>query len=509
MALSTPAVSNNEGADFNGAPQPSVAIAAAGSGPVNGYYTGTVTATFTAPSGSTYVLDGSQPQPVPASGQLQIATSGEHTLTVSDQNGDMATQAFSISTSQTTMRFLPHNPSAAVVGQQVTFTATVSPASSGGPSPTGSVEFFDGTIPIAACGGATGKGLTTGGLATCPVTYSAPGTHQVTAAYLGDTNFVGSSSSATGLSVGPDSATVTSFTVSGSPAAYGSEKALVFLATVTAANGVPIPGHRLVTVGEGSTTVCTLTLSSGSGNSVSGTCSPSSATALPAGNYTNGVTATFNSTGADPNFLAAAPATTTLSISTAALKIAAMGGSFTYGGTVPTVTASYSGFVTGESSSNLTTLPTCTTTATSSSPVAGYSATCSGAADANYTISYSSGTVLVAPAALKITASSPAMTYGGAVPAITPSYSGFENGDGAGNLSTAPTCSTTAKSSSPAGNYPSSCTGAVRRQLHDQLRLRLSHGWPGQPGHHGVKPRHDLRGYGPGHHRRLLRLRKR
>jgi hypothetical protein len=53
------------------------------------------------------------------------------------------------------------------------------------------------------------------------------------------------------------------------------------------------------------------------------------------------------------------------------------------------------------------------------------------------------------------------MTYGGTVPAITPSYSGFVNSDSATSLTDAPTCSTTATSSSPAGPYPSSCTGAV------------------------------------------------
>ena len=67
----------------------------------------------------------------------------------------------------------------------------------------------------------------------------------------------------------------------------------------------------------------------------------------------------------------------------------------------------------------------------------------------------------VAPAPLSITASSPAMTYGGAVPATTPTYSGFVNGDTAASLTTAPSCSTAATSSSPPGTYPATCTGAV------------------------------------------------
>jgi MBG domain (YGX type)/Lamin Tail Domain/NPCBM-associated, NEW3 domain of alpha-galactosidase/Alpha galactosidase A/Alpha galactosidase C-terminal beta sandwich domain len=62
---------------------------------------------------------------------------------------------------------------------------------------------------------------------------------------------------------------------------------------------------------------------------------------------------------------------------------------------------------------------------------------------------------------LTITASSPSMTYGEAVPAITPSYSGFVNGDTAASLPIAPTCTTTANPWSPPGTYPTSCSGAA------------------------------------------------
>ena len=84
------------------------------------------------------------------------------------------------------------------------------------------------------------------------------------------------------------------------------------------------------------------------------------------------------------------------------------------------------------------------------------------AGDADYpsapTISHA---ISVSPAPLTVTASSPAMTYGAAAPAVTPVYSGFVGGDSASSLTTAPACSTTATSSSPVGSYPSSCSGAV------------------------------------------------
>jgi hypothetical protein len=71
-------------------------------------------------------------------------------------------------------------------------------------------------------------------------------------------------------------------------------------------------------------------------------------------------------------------------------------------------------------------------------------------------------TLTVGPAGtLTITASSSTMTYGGTVPTITPSGSGFVNGDTIHSLTTQPTCSTTATSTSLPGTYPSSCSGAV------------------------------------------------
>jgi hypothetical protein len=154
-----------------------------------------------------------------------------------------------------------------------------------------------------------------------------------------------------------------------------------------------------------------------------------------------------------------------LDVSPAELMIIASSGSMSYGGTPPKITASYSGFVLGQGSKNLTTLPTCGSTATSSSGVADspYESTCSGAVDPNYEFVYVSGTVTVNPDTLKITASSASLTYGGTVPTITASYSGFKHGDTPASLSTAPTCGTTATSTSPVSGSPyvTTCSGAL------------------------------------------------
>jgi hypothetical protein len=73
-----------------------------------------------------------------------------------------------------------------------TYTATVAPPSvRPGPfDPTGSVQFLDGGQPIASCASEP----LTNGAATCTVTYASTGQHSITARYVGDANFFGSSS---------------------------------------------------------------------------------------------------------------------------------------------------------------------------------------------------------------------------------------------------------------------------------------------------------------------------
>ena len=60
----------------------------------------------------------------------------------------------------------------------------------------------------------------------------------------------------------------------------------------------------------------------------------------------------------------------------------------------------------------------------------------------------------VNPAVLTVTANSAGMTYGGTLPALSVSYSGFVNGDGAGVLNGSPSLTMTANSGSPVGSYP-------------------------------------------------------
>ncbi len=87
-----------------------------------------------------------------------------------------------------------------------------------------------------------------------------------------------------------------------------------------------------------------------------------------------------------------------------ALTITADNQTMTEGGTVPTLTVTYGGFVNGDTAASLTTAPTVTTTGTSASAPGAYPITPSGAADANYVITEVNGTLTIQAAAGTATA---------------------------------------------------------------------------------------------------------
>ena len=144
-----------------------------------------------------------------------------------------------------------------------------------------------------------------------------------------------------------------------------------------------------------------------------------------------------------------------LTVTAAPLTITANNQTKVYGAALPTLTASYSGFVNGDTSASLTTQPTLTTTATASSHVAGspYTITASGAVDSDYSISYVVGSLTVTAAPLTITANNQTKVYGAALPTLTASYSGFVNGDTANVVSGAPKLTTKATTKSGVGTY--------------------------------------------------------
>jgi len=127
-----------------------------------------------------------------------------------------------------------------------------------------------------------------------------------------------------------------------------------------------------------------------------------------AGNYSGNIT--LSSAGASNVTVNTAAST----VVPASLTITANNQSKTYGADNPTLTLSYAGFVNGDNSAKLTSPVIATTTATATSPTGSYPITASGAAIANYTITYVNGTLTITPApAPVITSVTPATAAAG------------------------------------------------------------------------------------------------
>jgi hypothetical protein len=91
--------------------------------------------------------------------------------------------------------------------------------------------------------------------------------------------------------------------------------------------------------------------------------------------------------------------TATINVNPAPLTITANSLGMAAGSPVPPLTASYTGFVNGDTAASLTTPPALLTTATSASPPnTTYPINVSSVVDPNYTINYVSGTLVVGPA---------------------------------------------------------------------------------------------------------------
>jgi hypothetical protein len=146
----------------------------------------------------------------------------------------------------------------------------------------------------------------------------------------------------------------------------------------------------------------------------------------------------------------------TLTVSKVVLNVSANNASRTYGGANPSFTPTYSGFVNGDTAAVLSGAPSLTTTATAASPVGSYPIAVSlgTLSAANYTFSFSNGSLTVNKAILFVTATDSSRTYNTANPIFSASYAGFVNGDTAAVLSGASSVTTTATISSPVGTYP-------------------------------------------------------
>ena len=227
--------------------------------------------------------------------------------------------------------------------------------------------------------------------------------------------------------------------------------------TITAVNKTKVYGAALPTL--------TATYSGfvNGDTSASLTTQPTLSTTATASSHVSGSPYTITASGAVDADYTISYVTGTLTVTKAPLTITAVNQTKVYGGALPTLTATYSGFVNGDTSASLTTQPTLATTATTSSHVSGnpYAITASGAVDSDYSITYVAGSLTVTAVPLSITANNQTKVYGAALPTLTASYSGFVNGDTAASLTTQPTLTTTATTSSHVSGSPYTITASA------------------------------------------------
>ena len=148
-----------------------------------------------------------------------------------------------------------------------------------------------------------------------------------------------------------------------------------------------------------------------------------------------------------------------LTIRPAALTVTVADKAMTYGSSLPALTYAISGFVNGDTSANLTSLPL-VTTAPASSNVGVYQITANGVVDTDYIVSYVPANLTISKADLLISAANTSMTYGGTMPALSANYNGLVNGDTSANFTAVPILRTV-PGSSDAGNYTITAESAI------------------------------------------------
>jgi large repetitive protein len=255
-------------------------------------------------SGGTGTCQATDAAVPPGSWNVAAAYAGDgnfNGVTVSDAASiavNMSGSATQLSLSATSVAFGSES------GEQ--FTATVAPQYAAAGTPTG-------TVTVAESGTTLCTITLAGGTGSCTMADSAlpPGNYQATGTYNGDTYFAGSASAAQPVTV-TSGGSATSLALSSASVTYGAEQAETFTATVSSSSpGTPT---GTVTIAESGTTLCTISLASGTGS-----CSLS-ATTLPGGTYK--VTASY---GGDSNFGASSSAGSVLTVakerSTTSMKL--------------------------------------------------------------------------------------------------------------------------------------------------------------------------------------------
>ncbi|MBI3893979.1 MAG: HYR domain-containing protein, partial [Candidatus Wallbacteria bacterium] len=145
--------------------------------------------------------------------------------------------------------------------------------------------------------------------------------------------------------------------------------------------------------------------------------------------------------------------TVTVNVPTAFVTVTVDASTKVYGQPNPTFTATYDGFVDGDTPASLGGALVFTTVATTASPVGNYDVWSSGLMSSKYAIRYVQGGLAVAPAPLTVTANASTRPYGQPNPAFTATYTGLVAGDTPAALGGTLAFTTIATTASPLGTY--------------------------------------------------------
>jgi hypothetical protein len=345
------------------------------------------------------------------------------TYTISCSGGLDNNYNFSYSTGLLTVLQIPTSLSLSTgyssYPNPTTITVTMSPLSA-----TGMVDVSDGSRTCSV--------TLEHGTGTCSISEPVAGTFTLNGSYAGTVNFAPSTTSIS-FTVADRSA---SLTISSTPSTtpYGSSYGVTYSLT---------PGDTgAVSLQSSDPAVCSVAGFSVLFMSGTGSCTLTLSVAADA-NYDTTST------------------TQTITVSKSPVVATASDGAQHYGGGTPTITVTLSGLVNGDNAGTVAAGSACSSGTTSASHVGSYASYCYGLASSNYSFSYQSGITTVTPAQLTIAASNATQYAGDPAPTITPSFSGFVNGDSSSSLTTAPACTSSTSPSSVPGTYPSSCSGAV------------------------------------------------
>ena len=331
-------------------------------------------------------------------------------------------------------------------GSSVTLTANLTPSAA-----TGSVNFMNGVTQVGTC--TLGSGTCNTTVSTLPVA-----SNTLTAVYAGDGTYATSTSGSSGVNV---VTTPTQVTLTSSLPTIMPSTSITLTATVSpaASSGSATISSGSVTFYDSSTSLGKATVNS-SGVATLTTTSVTTAgshylIALYGGSYSSGTTLFGVSLSSSAKVVVSDTLAPTISHW--------YDQSVKYGSTVTfAATSNSDGALTYSVLSGPGTILGSTLTPTGVGPIT------VGLTEAAGTYYHAitdptvwEKTVMVYQAPLLITAASPTVAYGAAVPTINPIYTTLVNGDTGSSLATAPTCKTAYTTANHPGTFISYCYGAV------------------------------------------------